>query len=54
MTAAGPAWAEALAAALGTHDVGALRRLSGGASRETWSFDALSEAGYLLTGCHLG
>jgi aminoglycoside phosphotransferase (APT) family kinase protein len=40
VTAAGPPWAEALAAALGAHDVGALRRLSGGASRETWAFEA--------------
>jgi aminoglycoside phosphotransferase (APT) family kinase protein len=40
VTAAGPAWAEALAAALGAHDVWALRRLSGGASRETWAFEA--------------
>jgi aminoglycoside phosphotransferase (APT) family kinase protein len=40
VTAAGPAWAEALAAALGAHDVRALRRLSGGASRETWAFEA--------------
>ena len=40
MTATVPAWAEALAAALGAYDVQGLRRLSGGASRETWAFDA--------------
>jgi aminoglycoside phosphotransferase (APT) family kinase protein len=40
VTPAGPAWTEALAAALGADDVLALRRLSGGASRETWAFEA--------------
>ena len=40
MTATLPAWADALAAALGARDVRGLRRLSGGASRETWAFDA--------------
>ena len=40
MTAALPAWADALAAALGARDVRGLRRLSGGASRDTWAFDA--------------
>jgi aminoglycoside phosphotransferase (APT) family kinase protein len=40
VTATRPAWADALAAALGAHDVRGLRRLSGGASRETWAFDA--------------
>ncbi len=40
MTAAVPAWAQALAAALGAEEVTGLRRLSGGASRETWAFDA--------------
>ena len=40
MTATGPTWAEALAAALGANDVQGLRRLSGGASRETWEFEA--------------
>ena len=40
MTATLPAWADALAAALGARDLGGLRRLSGGASRETWAFDA--------------
>ena len=40
MTATLPAWADALAAALGAHDVRGLRRLSGGTSRETWAFDA--------------
>ena len=40
MTATVPAWAEALAATLGAHDVRGLRRLSGGASRETWALDA--------------
>jgi aminoglycoside phosphotransferase (APT) family kinase protein len=38
--ATGPAWTEALAAALGASDVRGLRRLSGGASRETWAFEA--------------
>jgi len=40
VTATRPAWADALAAALGARDVRELRRLSGGASRETWAFDA--------------
>jgi aminoglycoside phosphotransferase (APT) family kinase protein len=40
VTATLPAWADALAAALGARDVRGLRRLSGGASRETWAFDA--------------
>jgi aminoglycoside phosphotransferase (APT) family kinase protein len=40
VTATGPTWAEALAAALGASDVQGLRRLSGGASRETWEFEA--------------
>jgi aminoglycoside phosphotransferase (APT) family kinase protein len=40
VTAALPAWADALAAALGARDVRGLRRLSGGASRDTWAFDA--------------
>jgi aminoglycoside phosphotransferase (APT) family kinase protein len=40
VTATVPAWAEALAAALGAHDVQGVRRLSGGASRETWALDA--------------
>ncbi len=40
MTATVPAWAETLAAALGADGVRGLRRLSGGASRETWAFDA--------------
>ncbi|MGH9192578.1 MAG: phosphotransferase family protein [Acidimicrobiales bacterium] len=40
MTATVPAWAEALAAALGAPEVQGLRRLSGGASRETWAFAA--------------
>ncbi len=40
MTATGPTWAEALAAALGASGVQGLRRLSGGASRETWEFEA--------------
>jgi aminoglycoside phosphotransferase (APT) family kinase protein len=40
VTATGPAWTEALAAALGASDVRGLRRLSGGASRETWAFEA--------------
>jgi aminoglycoside phosphotransferase (APT) family kinase protein len=35
-----PGWAEELAAALGVRKVEGLRRLSGGASRETWAFDA--------------
>jgi len=35
-----PAWAGELAAALGVHEVRDVRRLSGGASRETWAFDA--------------
>jgi aminoglycoside phosphotransferase (APT) family kinase protein len=39
VTATGPDWAEALAAALGVSDVRGLRRLSGGASRETWELD---------------
>jgi aminoglycoside phosphotransferase (APT) family kinase protein len=40
VTANVPAWAEALAAAIGACDVRGLRRLSGGASRETWAFEA--------------
>jgi aminoglycoside phosphotransferase (APT) family kinase protein len=40
VTATLPAWADALAAALGARDVRGLRRLSGGASRETWAVDA--------------
>jgi aminoglycoside phosphotransferase (APT) family kinase protein len=40
VTATGPAWAEALAAALGASDIRGLRRLSGGASRETWELEA--------------
>jgi aminoglycoside phosphotransferase (APT) family kinase protein len=40
VTATDPAWAEALAGALGASDVGGLRRLSGGASRETWELEA--------------
>jgi len=40
VTATGPPWADALATALGAHELGGLRRLSGGASRETWAFDA--------------
>ena len=40
MTATLPAWADALASTLGARDVRGLRRLSGGASRETWAFDA--------------
>jgi aminoglycoside phosphotransferase (APT) family kinase protein len=35
-----PEWAGGLAAALGGPEVRGLRRLSGGASRETWAFDA--------------
>jgi aminoglycoside phosphotransferase (APT) family kinase protein len=35
-----PPWADALATALGADQVQGLRRLSGGASRETWAFDA--------------
>jgi aminoglycoside phosphotransferase (APT) family kinase protein len=40
VTAAVPAWVEALGAALGADEVRELRRLSGGASRETWAFEA--------------
>jgi Ser/Thr protein kinase RdoA (MazF antagonist) len=40
VTATGPAWAVALAAALGASDIRGLRRLSGGASRETWELEA--------------
>jgi aminoglycoside phosphotransferase (APT) family kinase protein len=40
VTATVPAWAGELAAALGVHEVRGVRRLSGGASRETWAFDA--------------
>jgi aminoglycoside phosphotransferase (APT) family kinase protein len=40
VTTTGPAWAEAVAAALGASDVRGLRRLSGGASRETWELEA--------------
>jgi aminoglycoside phosphotransferase (APT) family kinase protein len=40
VTATGPAWAETLVAALGASHVQGLRRLSGGASRETWAFEA--------------
>jgi aminoglycoside phosphotransferase (APT) family kinase protein len=40
VTAAVPAWAEALGAALAADEVRELRRLSGGASRETWAFEA--------------
>jgi aminoglycoside phosphotransferase (APT) family kinase protein len=35
-----PPWADALAVVLGAGEVGELRRLSGGASRETWALDA--------------
>jgi aminoglycoside phosphotransferase (APT) family kinase protein len=40
VTATVPPWAGALAAALGADEVRGLRRLSGGASRETWALDA--------------
>ena len=40
MTATVPVWADALAGVLGAHELQGLRRLSGGASRETWAFDA--------------
>jgi aminoglycoside phosphotransferase (APT) family kinase protein len=40
VTATAPPWAGALATALGVDEVRDLRRLSGGASRETWAFDA--------------
>jgi aminoglycoside phosphotransferase (APT) family kinase protein len=40
VTATGPPWADALATALRVDEVRGLRRLSGGASRETWAFDA--------------
>jgi aminoglycoside phosphotransferase (APT) family kinase protein len=40
VTATVPPWSEALATALGADEVRGFRRLSGGASRETWAFDA--------------
>jgi aminoglycoside phosphotransferase (APT) family kinase protein len=40
MTATVPVWAGDLAGVLGAHELQGLRRLSGGASRETWAFDA--------------
>jgi aminoglycoside phosphotransferase (APT) family kinase protein len=40
MTATVPVWADDLAGVLGAHELQGLRRLSGGASRETWAFDA--------------
>jgi aminoglycoside phosphotransferase (APT) family kinase protein len=40
MTATVPVWADDLARVLGAHELQGLRRLSGGASRETWAFDA--------------
>ena len=45
--------ADALAGVLGPVEVHSLRRLTGGASRETWSFDAVAAdgtAGDLVTG----
>jgi aminoglycoside phosphotransferase (APT) family kinase protein len=44
MTATVPVWAGDLAGVLGAHELQGLRRLSGGASRETWAFDANGQA----------